>query len=180
MMGRVRPIDAPEALPPRAPLAGVRPLLAAVALAAAGCPAFTQPGPRFVKLEPARIKAVDLILVGGGATFCPSGELAQLKVVARTTDGKTLETWAGRGDTEGKLDFSSFEWSVSAGMVSGDGHYQPPPDPLAVLDQPVSIEVRVAGNPTVSATMSLSPVYDCGAIAPQRTVPWLIARRYTM
>ncbi len=122
-------------------------------------------GPKYAKLDAKNVKAVDVILVGGGTTFCPSGDAPQVKVVATTRDGKRIETWTAGGGRDGKLDFTAFEWNVSAGALDAEGRYLSPADPFAVLDQEVTIQARVAGNPAVHGTLALSPTFACGGVA---------------
>jgi hypothetical protein len=146
-------------------------LIGAGAWLALGSGAAFKQGPDYAKLDPAKAKTVDLILVGAGTTFC-AGRPPQLKAVVNTTDGKRYETWAANDpQKDGKLQFTAFEWGVTAGSVGEDGVYSPPPDPFATLDQTVTIRARVAGNPNVQAELSLEPAYDCGASADASGTP---------
>ena len=137
-------------------------LLGASAWLALGSAA-TQREPAYAKLDPAAARSMQLSLVGGGASFCP-GDPPQLKVVVTTAAGTVFETWAQADKVrDGKLAFSSFEWSPSAGAVSEDGVYLAPADPLATLDSIVTVNARVAGNPHVQAQLQLEASYRCGA-----------------
>jgi hypothetical protein len=137
-------------------------LVAAGVLLSIGSAA-VQRGPDYAKLDPAQARSISLSLVGNATTFCP-GNPPQLKVVVITADNHRYETWSAADPVrDGKLLFTAFEWSFSAGGISPEGIYEPPADPLAMLDKPVVVSARVAGNPGVITEFTMEPTFVCGA-----------------
>ena len=116
-------------------------------------------------ISPKSIKKLQLSVVGGQELYCSSGELLQLKTTAVLYDRTTLETWSTEDSHEGKLSYSNFVFTASAGFVDEDGLYHPPADPLPLLDQTIEIKVAVNKRPKVNAKATVLPIYTCGATA---------------
>ena len=135
-------------------------------LAAAGCAGFLAPD--YAQLPPAKVSKLDVGLAAGGNQFCVDGPEAQLRAGVQLTDGTTNVTWAygpgGVAQKDGRLDFADFTWRASAGIVTSDGLYQPPTDPIPGLDRPVTIDATVNGRPDLHQQIQLAPRYDCGQI----------------
>jgi hypothetical protein len=51
-------------------------------------------GPRYVKLEPARVRKLDVALVGGGNALCPKAGEPQLRALVTHLDDRTAKVAA--------------------------------------------------------------------------------------
>jgi hypothetical protein len=137
------------------------PVLAALFLSLASSSSLR--GPAYATLDPAQARTLEVSLVGGGATLCP-GAMNQLHVVVTDAAQKRLSTWSALdAKRDGHLSFAVFEWSPDVGSIDPDGFYQPPVDPMPLLDAPLTVTVRLVGNPKVSAQLVLPTSYGCGA-----------------
>jgi hypothetical protein len=132
-----------------------------VAIALGGCP---PAGPKFAKLDTQKATAVDLILVGGGDSFCVHGDAAQLKAVVTLADGRRLETWSFGTSRDGKLPFDQFEWGTSYGAVDQQGQLTVGRDPFALMDVEVVVKVRVVDRPELTDEVKVTPTFDCGGV----------------
>jgi hypothetical protein len=122
-------------------------------------------GPQPAKLDVKKVTAVELSLVGGGATFCPNGTPAQMRVVATVAGGKQQTTWAQGESRDGKLEHAAFTWTTDVGAIDGDGILRLPADPFAVVDRTITVGVQVPGKPELGGQLTLAPVFDCGGMA---------------
>lgn len=121
-------------------------------------------GPRYATLDAKQAAALDLILVGGGTTFCVHGGAPQLKAVVTLSDGKRLETWSHGQNRDGTIDFENLELSASFGLVDRAGQVQVGGDPFAVMDRELEIAAAIAGRTEVNDSLTLRPTFDCGAV----------------
>ncbi|HUH03380.1 MAG TPA: hypothetical protein VML75_15390 [Kofleriaceae bacterium] len=142
------------------------PLVALVLLG--GCP---PSGPQFATLDTGQANAVDLILVGGGDSFCVHGDTPQLKAVVTLADGRKLETWSFGSGRDGKLPFDQFEWGSSFGAIDSDGRLTVGRDPFALMEIEVVVKVRVADRPELTDEVRVTPTFDCGGVVDLRGSP---------
>ena len=120
------------------------------------------PTPQPARLDPATAASITARLAGGRDRFCPGGAAPQLDVAVATTAGKVLDSWTQGEHRDGKLPFSTFEFTTSWGQIDGDGFVRLPDDPLAAIDRTVTVVVRVGERPDLSATVTLTPDFGCG------------------
>jgi len=121
-------------------------------------------GPRYAKLDASKAKALDLVLVGGGSSFCATGDPPQLEAGVTTADGKRLETWSRGQRRDGTLEFDAFELSASLGVIDKEGVLRVGRDPFALLDRTIDVTAAVAGRPEISDSLRLTPTFDCGGV----------------
>jgi hypothetical protein len=103
----------------------------------AGC------GPTFVKLEPAKVQRIDVALVGGGNTVCPTAGTPQLRALVTYLDHKRLQT-RSRVDPQGTLRPADLRWTSDVGAINANAELELPPL-QAWHDRPLSITVNVPG-----------------------------------
>ncbi len=120
------------------------------------------PTPRPARLDPATAASLTARLAGGHDRFCPGGAAPQLDVAVATTAGKVLDSWTQGEHRDGKLPFSTFEYTTTWGQIDGDGFVRLPDDSLAAIDRTVTIVVRVVERPDLAATVTLTPDFGCG------------------
>ncbi len=87
------------------------------------------PTPQPARLDPATAASITARLAGGRDRFCPGGAAPQLDVAVATTAGKVLDSWTQGEHRDGKLPFSTFEFTTSWGQIDGDGFVRLPDDP---------------------------------------------------
>lgn len=132
------------------------PIACLVATALAGCAPYA-------RLEPRKVAALDLGLVGGGDTVCVNDPGARVVARAVYRNGALIESWTGHGSRHGR--YRLHELAIAAGPVGVGEHGELRfPSPLTWLDRPIDILASVPARP-IAASLSLAPRYDCGGLA---------------
>jgi hypothetical protein len=118
-------------------------------------------GPRFVKLDPKRIREVMIALVDAPDSVCANAP-AWPEVVARIVydDGERLETRTPR-NRHGTLRSTEFAWSAEVGEIDGQGVWRLPGDPLPWHDRTFTVRVMVPGRSDLGDELVVTPRFDC-------------------
>ena len=123
------------------------------------------PTPQPARLDPATAASITARLAGGRDRFCPGGAAPQLDVAVATTTGKVLDSWTQGEHRDGKLPFSTFEFTTSWGQIDGDGFVRLPDDPLAAIDRTVTVADRSGRSPTRTTTVTVRSTRSPRSIA---------------
>src|SRR5215208_1015298 len=80
-------------------------------------------GPKFVKLDPARVRKLDVALVGGGTVVCR--DEPELRALVTYRDNKLAQT-RSRVDPRGTLRPAELNWVSDVGAIDDSAHLHLP------------------------------------------------------
>ncbi|HEY5922812.1 MAG TPA: hypothetical protein VIV11_14135 [Kofleriaceae bacterium] len=116
-------------------------------------------GPKFVELDTARVRKIDVGVVDASTAFCPQAGPPELRARVTYRDNNFVQT-RSRIDPRGTLRPSELRWTSDVGTIDDSARMQLPPL-LTWHDRPLSITVSVPGRPEVADRIVLTPTYDC-------------------
>src|SRR5262245_18108537 len=120
-------------------------------LALVGC------GPKFVKLDTARARKIDVGLVGGGNTFC--SREPELRALVTYINNQAVQTRSSV-DPEGTLRPNELHWTRHLGAIDANAHVHLPAL-RSVHDRPLSVTLSVPNRPEIADRIVLVPRFDC-------------------
>ena len=127
-----------------------------------GCP-IAPSGPKPIVVEPASIRALDLIFVGAEASYCAHGSPPQVRVVVTRDDSTQASTNVAGESADGKVNFNQFELSSSKGTIDGEGFLRISNDPFDHLGAPAVVTARLVGRPEMTSSAEIVAHFDCAA-----------------
>lgn len=125
----------------------------------AGC------GSRMVKLDPKKVSSMKLALVGGGEGVCPhADEWPEVFATIAYSDGKLLETQTPNHQA-GTVMTKDLAWKVEVGTFDDHGVWVLPWDLFPWFDRAVAVRASIPSRPDMTASLRVTPRFDCGAVA---------------
>jgi hypothetical protein len=115
--------------------------------------------PKFVKLDPARVRRVDVSLVGGGRLVCPQAGRPELRALV-TYDDRTSFATRSRSNPNGLLRPSDLEWATSIGKIGADAQLALPELRLW-YDHEIAVNASIRGRPEMVGGLALVPSFTC-------------------
>jgi hypothetical protein len=121
-------------------------------------------GSGLVRLDGKRVRSVQVALVGGGETVCPTGVTPEVVAIVAYDNKQRLETRTPT-NPRGTLRPRELEWTAEVGTVDEHGVLQLPRDLLPWHDRVFAVRARVPKRPEMTAELRVTPRFDCGGVA---------------